>query len=734
MKKILILTVVKIAVLLGVFGVAKAQVGEWEMIDTGFDYILYDMAFPEGQSDTGFAVGSTLTYNGDGIIIQTTDGGDTWEQIGDDDLPGLEACFFTSLDTGYVGGWDGYFAKTTDGGETWTEIEIDPDIWFIIDMEFWDDNNGIVAAWGAVAYVTDDGGETWTEATGLSDVQDLAYASADVLFACGGDENIHKSEDGGLTWSEIYSGWFQYYFVGVEFLDEDFGVVGGEDGKVLITEDGGDTWTENPTTYFHLWHGFHIFNTDSIYVAGTPEAVYKTTDGGVTFVDDYPDSNYDAAFYKILFTADNNTGYVCGSQGTFMRKIAPETAPAGAVTPEEIMFPETLIGETSIDSITITNTGTALLSVSSITSDDAAFVPEMTSVDLAPGASEVVTITFEPSEEGLFAGLLTIETNDPVSPTFEVDLIGEGIVEQFPVGTVTPDMVVFPQTWVGETAEFTIEIGNDGNAPLVVTNIASDNAAFYTDLTSVEVQAGDAEDVVITFAPEDEAYFEGTLTIECNDPVTPVFEVTLQGEGLIQQAVISVVDEMVFDTTDVYTTTNMILEVWNIGNASLDVTDIISSSSVFVVDITALTVEPGMSGEVTVSFSPMEEGMFEESLEIHSNDAASPTVVQMMGYGNLGTGIENKTAGNFEMEAYPNPFDLKVNVKVYQSDDQARPLYVYNMLGGLVKEIMPLEKGNGLLEYTWNGTNLNGENAPSGIYFGVLKTAETERSIKLIKR
>lgn len=732
MRKIIILTAVLITLAIGVFTAAQAQ-SDWEVIDTGFDYILYDMAFPEGQSEIGFAVGSTSTYNGDGIIIQTTDSGDTWEQISSDDLPGLEACFFTSLDTGYVGGWDSYFAKTTDGGATWTEIEVDSDIWYINDMEFWDENNGIVSAWGGLAFVTDDAGETWTEATGIvSGIQDLAYASADVLFSCGGDENIHKSEDGGLTWEEIYSGQFQYVFVGVEFLDEDFGVVGGEDGRILITEDGGETWTTNNTTFFHLWHGFHIFNTDSIYVAGTPEGIYKTTDGGATYVDDFPESSYEPALYKILFTADNNTGYVCGSQGTFMRKIAPETAPSASVDTENILFPETLVDEIVEEIVTITNTGNAVLNVTNISSDDAAFYPDMTSIDIAPGGSQEIIVTFAPDMEGLFAGTLSIESNDPVNPLFEVSMIGEGIGEQLPVGGVDPQEIFYPQTWVGETVDYVVTISNTGEAMLEVTNIESDNAAFYADMTTMEVEAGGSSELTVTFAPDNEAFFEGILTIECNDPVNPVFEVSLQGEGLLQKPIISVVEEIEFDTTTVNYTSTQELEIWNIGNADLEITAINSSDPVFTTDGSTMTIEPGQSEVITISFSPVEQGQYDEELEIISNDEGSPAIVSVSAYAALGTGINDQYGEANSLTAYPNPFENQVVIELKADLSAPSTLRVYNMLGGLVKEIETSNSGS--TRFMWDGTNLNGEVAPSGYYFGVLKSLELEKSIKLIKR
>lgn len=291
----------------------------WQLINTGYDYILYDVSFPEGQSSIGYAVGSNVTYNGNGIILKTTDGGMTWDQISTGTIPGLEAVFFTSTNVGYAAGWQDYFIKTTDGGASWNQISVDPSIWYFRDIEFRDANNGIASTSDASLYVTTDAGNSWTLAMGLSqDIQDVCYADNTTLFAVGGDEKISKSTDGGFTWSQVYSGTFTRLFLGVYFKDANLGMVGGEDGKVLKTTDGGSSWTVQNAGGFALLHGVYIFDQDSAYVVGTPEQVYKTTDGGSTWNEDWA-SSYNAAFYKVKFTSDN-MGVICGSQGTILIK------------------------------------------------------------------------------------------------------------------------------------------------------------------------------------------------------------------------------------------------------------------------------------------------------------------------------------------------------------------------------------------------------------------------------
>ncbi len=302
----------------------------WQELTTGTGYILFDISFPPGQNEVGYAVGMQYTYNANGVVIKTSDGGDTWTTLlggSGNTLDGIEAIAFTSADTGFIAGWNNYFAKTTDGGTSWTTMTVGSGNWYFHDLDFWDANNGIavvtLSAGSDAIYVTSDGGDTWTTATGISqNVQDVAYADASTLYAVGGDEKISKSTDGGLTWSQIYSGTPTYYFFGVDFIG-DFGVVGGEDGKMFSTTDGGNNWSSYSTGYENL-SGVHVFNSDSAYIGGTDENIYKTTDSGSNWTMEFNGSG-SSHIYKIKYT-QNKTGYACGSQGYIIRKSPPLTA------------------------------------------------------------------------------------------------------------------------------------------------------------------------------------------------------------------------------------------------------------------------------------------------------------------------------------------------------------------------------------------------------------------------
>ena len=504
-------------------------VNGWAYNYTGFNFILMDIAFPEGQNQVGYSVGQSMTYNGDGVVIKTMDSGETWEQVSSGVFPGLQASSVPTLETGYAVGWEGYMIKTTDGGDTWEEITIENNIWELTDVEFYDEENGVVIG-DETAWVTSDGGETWTAATGIAKVPyAVTYADETTLYAACNENYIYKSVNGGLTWTEIHSGFIGQLLLGVDFLDADFGVAVGDGGVILMTEDGGATWHEQ-FIGDNLFHGIHLWDQDTMHVVGTPDLIYKTTDGGETWTEEYQGYSAWKAYYNVVFT-DNYTGFVCGgSNGIVLRKEGSDMLPSIGVDPVTISFEDTWVGESSTETLTVTNVGLATLEVTGITSTNAVFTVNAASFDVEPGNSVDVEVTFTPDDEGAFTGILQIESNDLLAGTIEVDLSGNGMMAYAQIA-VDPAEIVFDTTLVGQTAEAMITITNNGNADLDVSAISTSDPVFSTDITSILLGPGQSEEITVTFAPDEVMWFEGLLTLESNDPLNPVVEIGLSGYG-----------------------------------------------------------------------------------------------------------------------------------------------------------------------------------------------------------
>jgi photosystem II stability/assembly factor-like uncharacterized protein len=317
-----------IAGLLALTSPAIAQVGgTWEKLNVGQSVIQTGIDFPGNQNLIGYTASMSLTYNGNGNIFRTSDGGQTWTSIWFLAQGGLSGIDFVSVDTGYVcglpklaSGWSGC-GKTTNGGQSWVSLSVPGSNYNFNDIIFRDKNHGLLLTQtnsGAALYVTSDGGSTWISASGVSDgiPNRACYVSGTKYFLVDNSGHIKKSVDDGLSWTTVMTG--GPILLGIMFWDDNNGLACGDNGKIFRTTNGGTTWTGQTVTT-NIWHQFAYETQNNVYTVGTPEIIYKSTNGGQSWSNNYPQSTYNNAFYDIQFL-QNGTAWVCGSQGVLMRR------------------------------------------------------------------------------------------------------------------------------------------------------------------------------------------------------------------------------------------------------------------------------------------------------------------------------------------------------------------------------------------------------------------------------
>ena len=146
------------------------------------------------------------------------------------------------------------------------------------------------------------------------------------------------------------------------------------------------------------------------------------------------------------------------------------------VTPATITFGDQRINTTSApQSVEIKNTGGSDLTVA-----DATLVGADTSsfgvtgwpgspVVLTSGQSLTLSGTFAPATTGAKTATLMISSDDPVRPTVDVSLTGNGTTA---IIGLSPDPVAFGNVAVGGSADLPLNVANSGTAPLNVQSVA----------------------------------------------------------------------------------------------------------------------------------------------------------------------------------------------------------------------------------------------------------------------
>jgi len=216
----------------------------------------------------------------DGRILETKDGGVTWNDISTQlptTVPGVCGMSLPTSSTAYFTGvyWgDPYLLKTTDGGNTWQHTDMQSSFSLpgssrnsLVDLHFFDANTGVLCGgtgpYGeGVIFRTEDGGTNWTEVYTTDTLcqndcriwklffltDEIGYATVEDFM---GLPYLLKTTDAGLSWTPMLitaptpSDYNALQAVG--FLNEDLGWAGGHHSGLFETTDGGVTWTVDST-------------------------------------------------------------------------------------------------------------------------------------------------------------------------------------------------------------------------------------------------------------------------------------------------------------------------------------------------------------------------------------------------------------------------------------------------------------------------------------------------------
>ncbi|MES3630950.1 MAG: choice-of-anchor D domain-containing protein [Longimonas sp.] len=302
-----------------------------------------------------------------------------------------------------------------------------------------------------------------------------------------------------------------------------------------------------------------------------------------------------------------------------------------AVDSEALSFDDVVAGESATETLTIENTGSTPLA-GSVSLEDEAEVFSLTEgagdYALGPDETQEVEVTFAPEEDASFEGTVAISHNADNEPDpVEVSLTGDGLA---PSIAVDPEALSFDDVVAGESATETVTIENTGSAPLEGSvSLDVDTDAFELSEGEGDYALGpdETQDVEVTFAPDEAASFEGTVSITHNagnepDPV----DVPLTGESVA--SAIAVNPEAInFDNVAAGESVTETVTIENTGSAPLE-GSISLDADTDAFDLTEgegdYSLAPDETQEVDVTFEPEEAASFEGTLSISHNADNEP--------------------------------------------------------------------------------------------------------------
>ena len=305
-------------------------------------------------------------------------------------------------------------------------------------------------------------------------------------------------------------------------------------------------------------------------------------------------------------------------------------APAAALSPTTLPdFGSVLVGQTSAaQTLTLTNSGTATLTISGITASGDYAATNTCNGSLAAGTNCSISVTFTPTQTGARTGTLTIADDAAGSPQ-TVALSGTGL---------TPAAAVLSQASLSFGSQATdttspaqtVVLSNPGQAPLAISSIAISGDFAQTNNCGTSVAAGASCLIDISFKPSATGNRTGTLTVSDNAPGSPQ-TVALAGSGITPGITLSP-NVLTFGGTAVNATATLGLTITNNGSADLHISGM-SASGDFAVTGNCGTIPAGSSCSVNVNFTPTATGTRTGTVTLSDDAPDSPQSVPVSGTG-----------------------------------------------------------------------------------------------------
>lgn len=327
------------------------------------------------------------------------------------------------------------------------------------------------------------------------------------------------------------------------------------------------------------------------------------------------------------------------------------SAPKIAVSPGSLAFGNVTLGATASATFTVSNTGTAPLTGTVAraagTSTEYGLSPATFSV--APGASQLVTVTYAPADITPDGGSLTVSSNDAARPSVSVAVSGTGVAAPVPSIALSPTALPFGNVTVGGSASLTTRVQNTGTAPLDVTSIArcaspATSAEFtWSPAGPLTVAAGGSATVTVTYAPTAAGADAGCIAFSSNDAARPTVSVDVSGTGQLPAApkLAASPSTLAFGNVTAGTSSSKTVTLSNTGNATLTGTVArgAGTSGEYAFSPSTFSVAAGASQVVTVTYAPVDTTTDNGSLVVSSNDTTSPSLP----VGLSGTGVAAPT-------------------------------------------------------------------------------------------
>ncbi|OHD81724.1 MAG: hypothetical protein A2355_07455 [Spirochaetes bacterium RIFOXYB1_FULL_32_8] len=321
-------------------------------------------------------------------------------------------------------------------------------------------------------------------------------------------------------------------------------------------------------------------------------------------------------------------------------------------------LPNALINEEKTYTFSISNKGTALLTINSIVIDSATanvftlnqpvnttLNPDFTTLDFSIKAIASVA--------GIYSASINISSNDPLLPIFTFNLSFEALNENKPIIAVDTNTLDFGGVVTNTSLDKAITITNNGTSTLTISDISfssvTDNRFSITS-KPISIEPDKSQGFIVRFSPIEALLSQNSITISSNDMNTPFINIDVKGNGInIALPKVQIKDgsseiqnnsTLTLGSLTVGSSKSKILSLFNSGTANLILDSILltKTDTDFACITTGLTfpltIQSNTSITFTIIFTPSSSNIFTNTLTIVNNDNdENPFIITLSGTG-----------------------------------------------------------------------------------------------------
>jgi photosystem II stability/assembly factor-like uncharacterized protein len=635
------------------------------------------------------------------VILQTTDGGATWEYP-----PG----------TTTTASWQLKLSATGSIGNT---LVVNP----------WN-KDYIYAAFGRFIYMSANRGNTWTSTATISSSSGSTHSfyisprdtNIWVVAFTGGGDHVRRSTDRGVTWTETLVRNFTSYGMPLEMNPDQpdtliFAADGtggnGENGVIYISTDFGAVWDtlaqttlRSPCDIVVVPESTHIMIVgDGVTGVGMGK-IWRSIDGGSnwTKIDSVSGSEIPTVSVSRLRPSDAyatawSSGGVLRSQdfGKTWTRIATTSSTWGTDAakddPNVVVYGSYGTGDSYIS----TDGGGSFTSTGNNGSNYAYLAYDRATL-------------FAQQSGGVYkfaASYIMPATN------------AQALVLLSPNGG---------EEWVaGEQEEIRWV---SGNVSAVKIEFWSDAKTGW-ELVADNVPAGD--EVYQWLVPE-QPTSEGRVRVSDATDGSPV-DSSDEAFSILMSTVSINPDSLSFGSVMVGEEAMDSLRITNLGTGTLVVTSVTTGSAAFVPGRTSFTIEPGQSDTLSVWFSPDSVGMYRDTMVIVTSVPVGEFEVILTGTGEPVLEVVEQDALPQKyvlMQNYPNPFNPETELRYGVPREGLVRLKVYTMLGEEVATLVNQFQTAGWYSVMFSGKDGAGRDLASGLYLYRLEAGGSISTKKML--